>query len=95
MRRRCLLSEEDRDVMLSITAAVNNVADAIHETKIEDMHPQLYEVVMGMTGFSEEALIVTFSHFLDNKAQGSAFVKMTDPHRVLWLRTFLGKHYYL
>jgi hypothetical protein len=41
---------------------------------------------MYMPGFSDEALIVAFSHMLDNKAQGDAFFKMTEAHRVLWLR---------
>jgi hypothetical protein len=80
--------------MTGMTAAVNNVADAIRETKVEDVHPGLYEAVMFMPGFSEEALIVAYSHLVDNKAQGSAFVKMNHSHRVLWLRTFLAKHYY-
>jgi hypothetical protein len=50
---------------------------------------------MYMLGFNEEALIVAFSHLLDNKAQGDAFVKMTEAHRVLWLWTWLAKHYYM
>jgi hypothetical protein len=44
-------------------------------------------------GFSEEALILTFSHLLENKSQGNTFVKMGENHRSLWLRTWLGKHY--
>jgi hypothetical protein len=32
------------------------------------VNPELYGAVMYMPGFSEEALIVTFSHLLDNKA---------------------------
>jgi hypothetical protein len=46
-------------------------------------------------GFTKEALIVAFSHLADNKAQGDGFVKMSDAHRVLWLRTWLAKHYYM
>jgi hypothetical protein len=36
-----------------------------------------------------------YSHLLDNRAQGGAFVKMNESHRVLWLKTFLAKHYSL
>ena len=45
------------------------------------------------TGIDES--FVAFSHLVDNKAQGDAFVNMTHSHRVLWLRTWLAKHYYM
>nr|XP_034604641.1 uncharacterized protein LOC117864623 [Setaria viridis] len=53
------------------------------------------DAVNNMPGFSEEALMVAYGHLLDNKAQGSAFVKMSDSHCVLWLRTYLVKNYYM
>ncbi|TVU47743.1 hypothetical protein EJB05_07352 [Eragrostis curvula] len=93
-RKRCMVSDEDMNVMSGMTAAVNNVADAIRSTRVEDSHPGLYDAVMFMPGFTEEALIVAYSHLLDNRAHGNAFVGMTDAHLVLWLRTFLAKHYY-
>ena len=93
--RKCMLSEEDIIVMTGMTGAVKEVAAAIRETKVEDCHPELYGAVMFMPGFSEEALLAAYSHLLDNKAHGTAFVKMTDSHRVLWLRTYLAKHYYM
>ncbi|KAK3147212.1 hypothetical protein QOZ80_3BG0279520 [Eleusine coracana subsp. coracana] len=94
-RKRCTLNDEDLHVMSGMTAAVNNVADAIRETKVLDSHPDLYGAIMFMPGFIEEALIVAYSHLLGNRAHGDAFVNMTDAHRVLWLRTFLAKHYYV
>lgn len=93
-RKRNCREEHEMNIMASMSSAVNNVAEAIRETKVEDSHPDLYEAVMFMPGFSEEALIVAYSHLLDNRAHGTAFVKMQDTHRVLWLRTFLAKHYY-
>ena len=93
-RKRTSLGEHEMHIMSSMTSAVNNIAEAIRETKVEDCHPDLYEAVMFMPEFNEEALIVAYSHLLDNKAHGTAFVKMNDYHRVLWLRTFLAKHYY-
>ena len=89
-----MLSEDDVSVMFSMTDAVNNVADAIRETKVVEVHPDLYGAVMFMPGFTEESLIVAYGHLLDNKAHGIAFVNMSESHRVLWLRTFLAKHYY-
>ncbi|CAO2192808.1 unnamed protein product [Urochloa humidicola] len=93
-RKRTMLSEEDVVVMTGMTDAVHDVAAAIRDTKVEDVHPKLYEAVMFMPGFPEEALMVAYSHLIDNKALGSSFVTWNDAHRVLWLRTFLSKHYY-
>ncbi|CAN6321965.1 unnamed protein product [Urochloa humidicola] len=93
--KRVVLTEEDTMVLSNMTDAVKDVAAAIHETKVEVIHPELYGAVMYMPGFTEEALICAFSHLVDNKAQGDAFVKMTDSHRVLWLKTWLAKHYYM
>ncbi|KAG2553811.1 hypothetical protein PVAP13_9KG623600 [Panicum virgatum] len=94
-RKRCVLTEEDHVVFTGMTEAVKDVAAAIRETKVEVVNPDLYGAVMYMPGFTEEALIVAFSHLVDNKAQGDAFVNMSDSHRVLWLRTWLAKHYYM
>jgi hypothetical protein len=94
-RKRCTLTEEDQMVFSGMIEAVRDVAAAIRETKVELVNPELYGAVMYMPGFSDEALIVAFSHLLDKKAQGDAFVKMTEAHRVLWLRTWLAKHYYM
>ncbi|KAK3138717.1 hypothetical protein QOZ80_5AG0372530 [Eleusine coracana subsp. coracana] len=94
-RKRSMLSDDDVIVMGGMTTAVNNVAEAIRETKVDDFHPDLYGAVMFMPGFIEEALMAAYSHLLDNKAHGSAFVAMSNSHRVLWLRTYLAKHYYI
>ena len=94
-RKRYILTEEDHVVMAGMTEAVRDVASAIRETKVEVLNLDLYGAVMYMPGFAEEALICAFSHLVDNKAQGDAFVNMTDSHRVLWLRTWLAKHYYM
>jgi hypothetical protein len=93
-RKRSLLSKEEHAVFSSMTEAVKDVAAAIRETKVEVLNPDLYGAVMYMGGFTEEALIVAFSYLADNKAQGDAFVRLSDAHRVLWLRTWLAKNYY-
>ena len=81
--------------MAGMTEVVRDVASTICETKVEVLNPDLYGAVMYMPEFTEEALICAFSHLVDNKAQGDAFVNMTDSHRVLWLKTWLAKHYYM
>ena len=93
-RKRGGLMEEEINVFCSMTEAVKEVATAIRECKPLDVHPDLYGAVMTQGGFSDEALMAALSHLLDNKAQGVGFVAMADAHRVLWLRSWLGKHYY-
>ncbi|XP_034604831.2 uncharacterized protein [Setaria viridis] len=94
-RKRSMLSDDDVLVFTGMTDAVNNVADAIRSTKVEDSHPDLYGALMYMPGFSEEALMLAYGHLLNNKAQGSAFVQMSHSHRVLWLSTYLAKNNYM
>ena len=94
-RKRSMLAEEDVVLFTGMAEAVKDVADAIRSTKVEDSHPKLYGVVMFVPGFTEEALMCAYGHLLDNKALGSAFVKMSDSHHELWLRTYLAKHYYM
>ncbi|XP_034594735.1 uncharacterized protein [Setaria viridis] len=94
-RKRSMLSEGDILVMQGMTEAVNNVANAIIQTKVEDVHPDLYDAIMFMPGFTDEELMSAYEHLLGNKAHGTTFVKMNDSHRVLWLKTYLAKHFYM
>jgi hypothetical protein len=73
---------------------VKEVTSAIGESKPVDVHPDLYSAVMDQGGFNPESLMAALSHLLNNKAQGVGFVAMADAHGVLWLRIWLGKHYY-
>ena len=94
--KRKRVAEEDRDLMVGLTGAVNNVAESLNKPVKEDctIYGELYAAVMEVPGFTDEALMYALSHILDNKSQGYTFLLMTEEHRVLWLRTFLGKHYY-
>ena len=86
--------EEEINVFCSMTEAVKEVETTIRECKPLDVHRGLYGAVMNHGRFSDEALMAALSHLLDNKAQGVGFVAMAGAHRVLWLRSWLGKHYY-
>ncbi|KAK3124320.1 hypothetical protein QOZ80_7BG0584920 [Eleusine coracana subsp. coracana] len=94
-RKRPCFSEHESLLMSNITDAVNNVAAALRETAPSYVDLDLYDAVMGAPGFNEEALMVAYTHLLDNKAQGRGYINMTDAHRVLWLRTWLAKNYYM
>jgi hypothetical protein len=37
--------------------------------------------------------MAALSHLVDHKAQGSSFIGMMEPHRILWLRNYLGKYH--
>jgi hypothetical protein len=79
-RKRGGLMEEEINVFCNMTEMMKEVATAIRECKPLDVHP--------------EALMAALRHLLDNKAQGVGFVAMANAHRVLWLSSWLGKHYY-
>ena len=86
--------DEEVLVFTSLTAAVREVATAIRDSVPVDVHPGLYDAVITAKGtYSDSAKMVALSHLLDNKAQGIGFVLMAEDHRLLWLQTFLTKHY--
>jgi hypothetical protein len=79
-----------KDEMLMLTNmsdVVNNVVNALRETRLAHVDANLYLAVMEMPGFSKEALIVAYTYMLDNKAQGRGFVGMSDSHRDICLGT--------
>jgi hypothetical protein len=94
-RKRAYFREEEVLMMTNMTDAINNVANALRETGPAHIDVDLYHAVLDMPGFSEEALIVALSHLLNNKAQARGYVNMVYNHKVLWLRNFLAKNYYM
>ena len=92
-RNRVNFTEDKVIMLINMSDAVNNVANALRETGLAHVDANLYLAAMDMPGFPEEALIVAYTFRLDNKAQGRGFVNMSDAHRTLWLGTFLAKNY--
>jgi len=82
-------------MMTNMTDAVNNVANAMLKTGAAHVDPDLYLAVMETPDFSTEALIVAYTHLLENKAVATGFVNMTTPHTAIWLQTYLAKNYYM
>jgi hypothetical protein len=78
-------------MMSNMTDVVNNVANAMLKTGAAHVDPDMYLAVMEMTEFSTEALIVAYTHLLENKAVATGFVTMSTPHRSIWLRIYLSK----
>jgi hypothetical protein len=80
-RKRGNFSEEEMLMMSNMTDAINNVASALRETGPAHVDPNLYLAVMEMSVFTTEALIVAYTHLLENKALGRGFVNMAISHR--------------
>ncbi|KAK3130153.1 hypothetical protein QOZ80_6BG0489680 [Eleusine coracana subsp. coracana] len=93
-KRRRSLTEDEVGIMNGLTGAVNRVADAFQapvQVQKTEVHPELYSLCMSTPGFMEEDLMTALTHPLDNKCQGDGFVRMTEPHRVLWIRQYLAR----
>jgi hypothetical protein len=95
VKRKRNFSEEEILMMTNMTNAMNNVANAMLKTSVAHVDPDIYLAVMEMPEFSTEALIVAYTHLLENKAVATGFVNMSTPHRAIWLRTYLSKNYYM
>ncbi|CAD6272463.1 unnamed protein product [Miscanthus lutarioriparius] len=91
-RKRDNFTEDEMLILTNMSNVVNNVVNALRETRPAHVDANLYLAVMEMLGFSKEALIVAYTYLLDNKAQGRGFVGMRDSHKTLWLRTDLDKN---
>ena len=80
-RKRANFSEEEMLMMTNMTDAINNVANAMLKTGAAHVDPDLYLAVMEMemSDFSTEALIVAYTHLLENKAVATGFVNMSTP----------------
>ena len=94
-RKRGNFSEEEMLMMTNMTDAINNVASTLRETRSAHVDPDLYLTVREMPGFTTEALIVSYTYLLKNKALGKGFVNMAINHRDIWLRNYLAKNYYM
>ncbi|CAN6239056.1 unnamed protein product [Urochloa humidicola] len=94
-RKRGNFSEEEMLMITNMNDAINSVANAMLKTGAAHVDPDLYLAVMEMTDFSTEALIVAYTHLLENKPVATGFVNMSTPHRAIWLRTYLTKNYYM
>jgi hypothetical protein len=94
-RKRATFSEDEMLMMTNMTDVVNNVANAMLKAGAAHVDPTLYLVVMEISDFSTEALIVAYTHLLENKALATRYVNMTNYHREIWLRNFLTKNYYV
>jgi hypothetical protein len=93
-RKRGALVEDELQAFSSITEVVRDVAQVIGDKKPVDMHPDLYHAVMSIVEFSQEALMASLGHLIDHKPQGTYYVGMNKAHMIMWLGTYLGKHYF-
>ena len=94
-RKRGNFTEDEMLLLTNMFNAVNNVANALRETGAAHVDPDLYLTVREMPGFTTEALIVSYTYLLKNKALGKGFMNVAINHRDIWLRNYLAKNYYM
>jgi hypothetical protein len=80
-RKRATFSEDEMLMMSNMIDVVNNVANAMLKAGVAHVDPALYLAMMEMPDFSTEALIVAYTHLLENKALSIVYVNMTNYHR--------------
>lgn len=78
-----MLRDTEIQAFTIMTNVIKDVAQAIRDNKPTDMHPNIYQAIMDIVGFSEEHLMATLGHLVDHKAQGTNFVGVCEPHRIL------------
>ena len=71
-KRKRNFSEDEMLMLTNMSDVVNNVANALRETGAAYVEDNLYQAVMEMEGYNEDALLVAYGHLLDNKAQVGA-----------------------
>uniref|UniRef100_A0ACD5YA40 Uncharacterized protein n=1 Tax=Avena sativa TaxID=4498 RepID=A0ACD5YA40_AVESA len=90
-RKRSLLGVEGVVAITCMTEAVKAVVTAIITASPPDVHPALYDTVMGAKDYILDTLMVALSHLFDNRAMGNNFVHMVEDQRNICLRTYLAK----
>ena len=68
VRGRENFTKDEMLMLTNMSDIVNNIANALRETGLAHVDPDLFLAVMEMPGFSKEALICAYTFLLDNKA---------------------------
>ncbi|CAM0950943.1 unnamed protein product [Alopecurus aequalis] len=80
-RKRGALSDDEIQAFASMTDAVKEVAAATRESKLQTC--TLTSTLHDAVGFTEEALMLTLGHLVDQKTQGVNFAGMAEQHTTL------------
>uniref|UniRef100_A0A0A9CCC8 Uncharacterized protein n=1 Tax=Arundo donax TaxID=35708 RepID=A0A0A9CCC8_ARUDO len=93
-RKRVVISEDEALVFIGMTNAVKDMAGAIKATIHAEAHPDVYNAVMTLPSFTEDAILDALEWLYNNKAQSLDFVQMSDEHRHQWMNRWITKHYF-
>ena len=90
-KRASLMSEEEVLVMSNMSEDVHEVAIAIKSTG--EAHPELYDAVMELPGFTEDDLLIVLDYLNENanRARSHSFVQMSETRRIRWAIHHLSK----
>ncbi|XP_062208563.1 uncharacterized protein LOC133910057 [Phragmites australis] len=93
-RKRAMITEDEAIIFNGMTEAVKDMAGAIKATVHAEAHPDVYNAVMNLPGFSEDALLAALDWLYDHKPQSIGFVQMSAEHRRKWMNRWIAKHYF-
>lgn len=91
-KRTPLVSEDEAMILNNMSDAVREMASAIKYTVHAECHPDLYNAVMDLQGFDEEALLAVLTYLTNHKALSLVFIQMSEPRRAMWVRSYLAAH---
>ena len=91
-KRTPLVTEEEAVILNNMSDAVREMASAIKYTVHAECHPDLYNAVMDLQGFDEEALLGVLTYLTNNKALSLIFIQMSEPRRAMWVSSYLATH---
>lgn len=91
-KRTPLVSEEEAMILNNMSDAVREMASAIKYTVHAECHPDLYNAVMDLQGFDEEALLAVLTYLTNHKALSLVFIQMSEPRRAMWVSSYLAAH---
>ena len=77
---------------------MSNMSDAVREVAIAiksigEAHPELYNSIMELPGFTEDDLLIVLDYLNEkaNKARSHSFVQMSETRRTHWVMHHLSK----
>ncbi|XP_006656558.3 uncharacterized protein LOC102717165 [Oryza brachyantha] len=92
-KRTPIITEEEGALLTNMTSALHDVASAIRSTAHTEVHPDLYQAVMDLPGFSEDQLDLALAHLCANKSSSLIYIQKNEERRARWVSKFLADHH--
>ena len=89
-----MIAEEEAILFVIMTDDVKEMSFAIQATMHAEVHPNVYNDVMSVPGFTQQALLVAFGWLIDNKPQSLGFLQMNLEQCHMYINTWITKHFF-